>query len=387
ELLWGLYDDQSREAPLGPLRYRGLPTYPSKEAFNIFSAFFIPSGPPGEKIFDVFMDLARSHEIAWLPRKDPPWRYFCRENRVCLTVQDHFLYKATVFDDPAAVPYVNCARGARPSCQRRIAVRPGAIALWDGDRTRAIQLNPVWEIEPGAEADKPQPQYPFGWQKFFDGNPPVTDPVKAVYTVPFYPEGESEIDEASLQPMALDQIFYYMETCTDMPEKLEKAERVLVHTFDAAISGCIDCTRERQYTVLYGDPEFAQKGAQLLWDYAAARNQLDALKRVSFLPEAEHVERAYQEKYGMIFKWIPFLYFQDRNVCEQILKSLSGALEPGGILFLAGPGPIVGLFEYYGLKALYHDPVIDMPFFQQHLKMCPENRLREDLEVFLAEKL
>ncbi|MEE8206352.1 MAG: hypothetical protein V3T82_05350, partial [Nitrospinaceae bacterium] len=40
EFIWGLFEDQSRETPLPPLRYRGLPTYPSKEAFNIFSAFF-----------------------------------------------------------------------------------------------------------------------------------------------------------------------------------------------------------------------------------------------------------------------------------------------------------------------------------------------------------
>ena len=44
-----------------------------------------------------------------------------------------------------------------------------------------------------------------------------------------------------------------------MPAKLEKVERVLIHTFDMSIAGCIDCTHEREYTILFSDPELAQK--------------------------------------------------------------------------------------------------------------------------------
>ena len=35
EFIWGIYNDQSREEELPPLKYRGLPTYPSKEALTI----------------------------------------------------------------------------------------------------------------------------------------------------------------------------------------------------------------------------------------------------------------------------------------------------------------------------------------------------------------
>ena len=55
EFIWGIYQDQIREEKLPTLRYRGLPTYPSKEAFNIFSAFFVPEAPEGKDIKKLFI--------------------------------------------------------------------------------------------------------------------------------------------------------------------------------------------------------------------------------------------------------------------------------------------------------------------------------------------
>lgn len=386
ELIWGLYEDQSRERELGPLRYRGLPTYPSKEAFNIFSAFFTPRGPEGKDVMKVFMDADRSHQIAWTPKPNPPWRYFSSSHGLTLTVQDKFLYKATAHNDPLGIPFVNCARGAKPSCQRELQVQQNSFTLIDGDLGRKIPLEPQWGVAPQAEPAKPPAKAPFGWKWFFNNFPPTADPVKILYTVPFYPEGAADIDEAALQPMVLDQMFYYMEMSPGMSEKLEKIDKVLIHTFDAVIAGCVDCTHSRQYTVLFSDPEFAQKNACLLWNYGASRNQLNNLDKVSFLPEKENAAEVYKEKYGLIFKWIPFMYFQDRDACQSMLQSAVEALRPGGILFLAGPKPIQGLFEHFSLDCLYNDPVINMPFYRQHLKMCPENLVNPELTVFLAEK-
>ena len=102
--------------------------------------------------------------------------------------------------------------------------------------------------------------------------------------------------------MVLDQIFHYMESHEDMEDKLEAVDSVLVHTFDSVISGCVDCTHDREVTVLYGDPEFAVKNAQQLWNFAAGRKQLENLRHVKFLSEAEHVDEAYQQTYSMIYK-------------------------------------------------------------------------------------
>ena len=104
--------------------------------------------------------------------------------------------------------------------------------------------------------------------------------------------------------------------------------------------------------------------------------------RVSFLEEQEHIRDAYSQKYDLIFKWIPFMYHQDREACESMLTALSEALMPEGFMFLVGPRQLQGLFDHYKLDALYNDPIYNMPFFRQHLKMCPENQVNPDLVVY-----
>lgn len=386
EFIWGLHADQSRATPLAPLRYRGLPTYPSQEAFNLFSAFFNPKEPAGEKVMEVFMDPDRSHEIEWTPQPQPPWRYFSEEHTICLTVQENYLFKVTAWDDPVGISYTNTARGGTGSCGRYLAVTGDRIYLHDGSAKKEIPISPQWNIKDQQAAPHPPPATPFDWQHFFDGAPPATDPVKLLYTVPLYPEGAEEIQESAMQPMVLDQIFHYMEDDDSMPDKLEKMKSVLIHTFDAVIAGCIDCTQKREYTVLYGDPEFGVKNAQQLWNFAASRDQLEGVRNVKFLNEAEHVDEVYKNTYDMIFKWIPFFYHPDRDICEKILNSTAAALKPGGLLFLQGPAPLRGLFDHYQLNCLKSDNVVDMPFFQQHLKLCPENQLNPQISVFLAEK-
>lgn len=386
EFLWGLHEDQARSHALAPLRYRGLPTYPSKGAFNIFSSFFTPKGPQGEDIIDVFMDPDRSNEITWTPKANPPWRYFSDEHSISLTVQENFLYKLTVHDDPSAIPYINASRGGHPSCQRELQVLGDKIVLSDADDKREIPLSLEWGVNPDKPPAEGTQKYPFGWKKFFGGAFPEADPVKALFTIPFYPEGEAQIEESSLQPMVLDQIFHYMENHPQMESMLEKTNRALIHTFDMVIAGCIDCEKKREYTVLYNDPEFARKNAQLLWEYAASRKQLENVEDVHFLREEEHINEVYERKFDMIMKWIPFMYQTERETCESILKSVADSLNPGGILFLQGPRPLKGLFEQYHLNCLKDDPIIEMPFFLQHLKMCPENKIHPDITLFFAEK-
>jgi hypothetical protein len=386
EFIWGIYNDQSREEALPTLRYRGLPTYPSKEAFNIFSAFFVPQGPEGKDIKKLFMDPMTSHEVTWTPQKHAPVRYFDDKQKIVITVQDGYLYKVTSYDDTITFPYTNCGGVRRPPIERQVQVGTQSFTLLEGELAREIVFESIWGIRPQTAAHKLSAKPPFTWKWFFNGEPPLVDPIKAQYTVPFYPEGAADIDESSLQPMVLDQIFYYMEMAPAMAHRLEKIDKVLIHTFDTVLAGCIDCTKEREYTVLYSDPEFAQKNAQLLWNFALAKDQLPNLQKVSFLPERDHIAHAYSNKYGLIFKWIPFMYHPDREACESMLKALVGSLQPDGYIFLVGPRPLEGLFDHYGLEKLYNDPVSNMPFFRQHLKMCPENQVHPDLCVFLLEK-
>ena len=260
------------------------------------------------------------------------------------------------------------------------------FTLLEGELGREIHFEPSWELRAQTYSTRLAQKYPFTWKWFFNGEPPRIDPIKSIYTVPFYPEGQADIDESSMQPMVLDQIFHYMEMAPAMPAKLEKMESVLIHTFDTVLAGCIDSSKDRTYTVLYSDPEFAQKNAQLLWNYAASRDQLNNLERVSFLEEQAHIRDAYSQKYDLIFKWIPFMYHQDREACESMLTALSEALMPEGFVFLVGPRQLQGLFDHYKLDALYNDPIYNMPFFRQHLKMCPENQVNPDIVVYLTQK-
>lgn len=386
EFIWGIYNDQSREEPLPPLRYRGLPTYPSKEAFNIFSAFFEPGAPEGKDARKLFMDPMTSHEINWTPQLHAPVRYFSDSKKIVITAQDGYLFKVTVYDDPISFPFTNCGGVRKPAIEREVRIGTQTFTLLEGALGREIPFDPVWNIRPQTYPTKLAAKHPFTWKWFFNGEPPVVDPVKVQYTVPFYPEGAADIEESATQPMVLDQIFYYMEMAPTMPHRLERIDKVLIHTFDTVLAGCIDCTKEREYTVLYSDPEFAQKNAQLLWNYAASRDQLSNLEKVSFLLEKEHIAHAYSSHYGLIFKWIPFMYHPDREACENMLQACAGALLPSGFLFLVGPRQLSGLFDHYGLDTLYNDPIYNMPFLRQHLKMCPENQVHPDLCVFLLEK-
>ena len=386
EFIWGIFNDQSREEELPPLRYRGLPTYPSKEAFNIFSAFFVPKGPEGKNIQKIFMDPHTSHEITWTPQEHPPVRYFSDLQQIALTAQGGYLYKVTAFDDPITFPFTNCSGGRKPPLERELRISNQSFTLLKGEEGREIIFEEGWGLKPEVYSKATPAKHPFTWEWFFNGETPNVDPVKSLYTVPFYPEGQADIEESSTQPMVLDQIFHYMEMAPAMATKLEKIDKVLIHTFDTVLAGCIDSSKDREYTVLFSDPEFAQKNAQLLWNYAVSKNQLSNLEKVSFLKEADHIVDSYSQKYGLIFKWIPFMYHQDREACESMLTALSQAMEPEGYLFLVGPRQLQGLFDHYKFDALYNDPVYNMPFFRQHLKMCPENQVNPDLCVFLAQK-
>ena len=44
------------------------------------------------------------------------------------------------------------------------------------------------------------------------------------------------------------------------------------------------------------------------------------------------------------------------------------------------------MFDHYGLDCLYSDLMMNMPFYRQHLKLCPENLINQDITVFLTEK-
>ena len=96
EFIRGLYDDQNDgKASPPPLRYRGIPTYPSEAAFRLFNSFFVPQAPPGKDALSLFMDPTKSHQVEWLPSPTPPRRYFDHLSRF---LPDHAGWQASKGD-------------------------------------------------------------------------------------------------------------------------------------------------------------------------------------------------------------------------------------------------------------------------------------------------
>jgi len=104
EVIRGLYDDQNEgNLTPRPLRYRGIPPYPSEAAFRLFSCFFTPQAPRGNDPFMLFMNRERSGQVIWLPAATTPVRYFHQRTGACLTFQDNKLLKVKVASDSSGL--------------------------------------------------------------------------------------------------------------------------------------------------------------------------------------------------------------------------------------------------------------------------------------------
>ena len=117
------------------------------------------------------MDAKRSHEVTWSPQPNPPWRYFDHQSKLCLTVQDGYLYKVTCYDETNPIPYVNRSIGGKPSCQREIQVGVNSFMLMDDQEQKEISFHTDWKILPQTDLPAKIPEYSFNWKWFFNGFP------------------------------------------------------------------------------------------------------------------------------------------------------------------------------------------------------------------------
>lgn len=390
ELIWGLCDDQHRSEGSIPLRYRGLPTYPSEQAYGLFSSFFRSEVPIGENPHELFMDVPRANRIAWWPRHDPPWRYVDRTRQLVVTVQGGAVQKVTVADDPVGVPYVAPGtRGGFASCGRTVVVVENQLQLRDGGNIQQLTLSPMWGVTHETPSHR-MVTYPFDWRAFFGSDPPKLDPVTVQTLALFYPDDNTEVAEISTQPFVLEQLYASLNKISDLPARLARIKRVLIDGFDAVAAGCIDLDYARQTTVLYRSPEWAHKQAQALWDQAAQTGKLDAVREARFLPFDGARENVYESKYDVVSCWIPFAAYEDRDRCVRTLSAVTTALPPGGLAFVVGPSWIgmilrassMRLLDSAGVKEL-----LSLPLLQEHLRLHPRTRLNPALSVFLAEKI
>ncbi len=384
ELIRGLYDDQNTGTPT-PLRYRGIPAYPSEAAFKLFSSFFIPQGPGGGDAFPVFMDVPRSHEVTWLPAPDPPLRYFDTGHSLCVTVKGQALQKATKWDDPAGLPFVAPAAKAPTPGERSASVSKGRLVLRDREIVADLPLNPGW----GAlkeTAVQGHASAPAGWRSFFGSAPPKVSPQDAFSAVLLYPDDDTEISEVASHPFVADHIQDSMEQDPRLAAHLAKATQVLIDNFDGAIKTCIELDRPRNHTVLYTRPAHAQKQAQGLWGDLARSRRHDLATCITFRPSSDGQE-TYRASHDLLYVWIPSASFGDTHLLQETVRTIAGAIGQGGLAFIVGPVLLESALRTQPqLQVLKAEPVESLPTFRMHRTILPKAQLKPDLTLFLVKR-
>jgi hypothetical protein len=388
ELIRGLYDDQNEgQAQPLPLRYRGIPTYPSDAAYRLFSAFFTPRLPRGGDPFPIFMDQSRSHEVLWLPAPDPPRRYVDRTHRLCVTIKGDTVQKATKADDPAGLPFVKPAPNGFAPCERRVTVGGGALLLQQGRETVRVPLNPSWgPIKDTVSPSQKGAGTGEGWQSVFGGQLPPIEPAQAFAAVLIYPDDDREIGELESQPFVADYLQDMIEQVPELSSRVGRSTGVLIDGFDAAVTTCLRLDGPCNHTILYRRPAFAQKQAQVLWNQLAQAGHLDRLPSFRFLPAADQGEFAYKEPYDTLFVWAPFQDFSPPERLQPACRRIASALRPGGFAFLVAPATAQPHLASSGLTVLQQTPVEQLPTFAMHRTILPKSRLKPDLMLYLATK-
>lgn len=381
ELIRGLYDDQNEAQPM-PLRYRGIPTYPSEAAFRLFGGFFVPQVSGGGDPFPVFMDAPRAHEVTWLPAPAPPRRYFDSTRNLCVTVKAGTVQKVTMADDPSGLSYLSADPNGFAPCDRIVSVSHGLFVLKDGENRVEIPLSPTW----GAVRDSPQDQvqtYPLGWRALFGGPLPQVTPSRAFSAVLLYPEDDTEIEETPTQPFVADYLQDAVEQSSELAAHLARTGQVLIHNFDVVLTTCLSLDRPRDYLVLYHRPEFAQKQAQTVWNNLAKAHCLDWAKRIKLVPSDHDRKPAYAQQYDLIYEWVPFSQFNQTLKLDETARAVAAALKPGGLAFVAGPLAMGSMLQSHRLRLLQSEPVSMLPTFRMHQTILPNARVNPGLMLFM----
>jgi hypothetical protein len=384
ELIRGLYDDQNPHAPR-PLHYRGIPTYPSEAAFGLFSQFFTASYSGRESPFVVFMDTPRSHQVSWLPNANPPIRQVDSSQKVCLTIKQGYIQKATVMDDSTGLPFSAPNSQGFASCVRTISVKDDQLILQDQTSAKTLTVNSTWavsseqrgELAPGLSAAP-------GWQILFpQGVPPVT-PHDAFSSVLLYPENDSLIEEYASQPFIADFLDDLLEQDQQLANKKAEAQRVLIHGFDAAIGTCLMLDQPRTHTILFSQAALAQKQAQLLWNQLARNQRLETISSFRFLPivTGEHAEQ-----YDWVFQWIPFAEYPQEQRLQQFLQEIVLTLAPQGLAFVAGPESIPALVANLAVRILFGEAGSELQPFLMHRSILPKSQLNPNLYIWCLQKM
>jgi len=387
ELIRGLYDDQHQagSAPT-PLRYRGIPTYPSEAAFRLFSSYFIPRAEGHRDVHTLFMDQARSREVLWLPAPSSPLRYFDATHGCCLTFKGDLLQKATLADDPAGLPYMSQGTNKVNPCDRLTAVAGGCVILRDRHQESHVRMAlPENYREPPVAK---MTVSPVDWRSLFVPALPSIHPRDAYGAVLFYPEHDAEISETSAQPFVADYIQDSAQQDREIGKMLAEARRVLIINGDAVIATCVSFDRPRNYTAWVSVPALAQKQAQQLWTICAGLKRWDWLAGIKLWVDGkDKTDRPSSEIHDLAYCWIPYAVGRNPVLLAAAVAEFAGALRTGGGAFVTGPDGLEACWHSWGFRLAWQETVETLPTFRMHRSVLPHAKLKPGLTVYQVIKV
>ena len=113
------------------------------------------------------------------------------------------------------------------------------------------------------------------------------------------------------------------------------------------------------------------------------------MPHVEFVPEQDMEAITYQGTYDLIYRWIPFKYYDDPGACEAVVKKVAHATSAGGLACVVGPPDLGNWFPKYGLNPLGHggvDDLVRLPAVIEHFRIHPNTRVNPRLTVVMGEK-
>jgi hypothetical protein len=384
ELIRGLFDDQNEGRPSPqPLRYRGIPTYPSEAAFRLFNSCFTPVAPAGGNPMALFMDQSRSHQLTWVPAQDPPLRYFESEQNLCLTVQGGLIRKATVADDSTGLSYVEARSRRMAPLDRRLEVKGHELMLKDREKQIAMRLRQEIAVASMSSAEYAYADSPIDWRTLFvQGVPPIR-PADAFGAVLSYPDDEEEIGELAAQPFVADFVQDLAEQDPTLGMVLSRAERVLIDNGDTVIETCIACDRPRDYTIRSYYAAYAQRQAQELWTRCAVPQQWEWLRRIRIVPASIWSQTMVNHQpYDVIYQWLPYASFMEAAALTASVAWLRQMLRPQGSAFVVGPVGLRTVLAQNVLPIVWEESVESLPTVQMHKSILPKARVKAGLTLF-----
>jgi hypothetical protein len=384
EMIRGLYDDQNKgHSTPRPLRYRGIPTYPSEAAFRLFSSCFTPQPLDGGDPFTAFMNPSQSHLVVWLPAQQPPVRYFDSRQGLCLTVKNGMAQKATLAEDPAGLPYVSSNGRQILPLDRGLRVEGSLLIVKDRETAFTYPLHPAISVRTSPPDECLVS--PVDWRTVFAEGIPKISPADAFGAVPLFPEDDREISELAAQSFVADYVDDLGEQDREIGRLRSQAERVLIANGDAVISTCILFDRPRDYTVHVRRFAYAQRQAQQLWTQCAEVQQWDWLHRIRMVA-AETCEESLASRgpYDLVYQWVPYEAFDSMTTMRAIITSLSQALRRGGEAFVVGPLQLGELLRQEPSRWLVHwdQSVASLPTVLMHKTILPKARVKSGLTLF-----